>query len=455
MATDKINLSGRNSDDDTFSKKESSYIKKENSMEETNSLSGDSSSCLLSAMEIKYCLESPHIKDNFTDINNIGAGGFGSVYETVHRIEKRKYALKFLKMFSLDFDSSEVEILVSLDHPNVLRYCTSWVIPLHKCNSCSKGSGNENSDIVSFREKISSSENNSAMGSTKSKSRSGYSSEEFYDACLVIQTELCNPSKNLKILIDEGEIFTMSEEKRLNLFLDIVFGLQYIHRKGIMHRDLKPSNIFIDKNNRAKIGDFGFARTYKISPVDKKSENGSFSQHVGTNLYIAPEVENSTVYDNKADIYSLGMILFEMFHEMGSDMERNQTMGRLRNQEFKDLSNIPAQFSNIPLLVRSLLSHDPSLRETLEMIIALISLLKQQLKTEEVEFLLMEYLRVHKPICMREPYHSTWNGLRCISNESVKFGSQRYTAFLSQMTRHQLRGFNQNLGSSYRPTFEG
>lgn len=368
MATDTCNISVscRNSDDDTCWKKDPTNIKEENSTEETISFDGESSSCFFSEEEIDNCLDSPHIKYNFTDIKNIGAGGFGSVYEAVHTIENTKYALKFVKIFSLDFDKREVQILATLHHPNVLRYYTSWMTPFHEWNSCSKGSGKENSGIVSFREEISPSENNIEMVSTKPKSRSGKSSEESYDACLVIQTELCNPSKNFKILIDEGEIFTMGDKKRLNLFLDIVSGLQYIHDNGIMHRDLKPSNIFIDKDNRAKIGDFGFARKYRISHADKTSENESFSKNLGTDLYIAPEVKNSTVYDNKADIYSLGMILFEMFYKMGSGMERINTMEKLRNQEFSDLKNIPAQFNYIRPFVESLLSHDPSLRMTLK-----------------------------------------------------------------------------------------
>lgn len=119
----------------------------------------DSSSCLLSAEEIKYCLESPHIKYNFYDINNIGAGRFGSVYEAVHNIENRKYAVKFVKKVSLDFDKREVKLLASLDHPNVLRNCTSWITPFHKWNSCSEGSGEEISDsIVSVGKEISPSE---------------------------------------------------------------------------------------------------------------------------------------------------------------------------------------------------------------------------------------------------------------------------------------------------------
>lgn len=366
MATDNISVSCRNSD--------------ENSTEETTSFDGESSSCFFSEEEIDNCLDSPHIKYNFTDIKNIGAGGFGSVYEAVHIIEDRKYALKFVKICSLYLDKREVKMLASLDHPNVLKYYTSWITPFHKWNSCSEGSGKENSDsIVVFAKEITLSENNSAMVNTEPKSKNVKSSELklIYDACLVIQTELCSPNKNLKILIDEGEIFTMSDEKRLNLFLDIVTGLQYIHDQGIMHRDLKPANILIDRDNRAKIGDFGFARKCKLSPAGKTSEN-DLSQNVGTYLYVAPEVENSTVYDKKADIYSLGMILFEMYHKMGSGMERINIMEKLRKQEFCDLNNIPAEFSKIRILVKNLLRHDPSLRETLKRIIKFLSPLEQQ-----------------------------------------------------------------------------
>lgn len=108
MATDSISVSCRNSD--------------ENPTEETTSFDGESSSCFFSEEEIDSCLNSQHIIYNFTDLKKIGAGGFGSVYEAVHTIENRKYALKFVKIFSLDFDEREVKILASLDHPNVLRY---------------------------------------------------------------------------------------------------------------------------------------------------------------------------------------------------------------------------------------------------------------------------------------------------------------------------------------------
>lgn len=68
MATDKISVSFRNSEDEIFWKEESSNVKEENSMHDTKSLDGESSSCSLSKKEIEHCLDSQHIKDNFTDI---------------------------------------------------------------------------------------------------------------------------------------------------------------------------------------------------------------------------------------------------------------------------------------------------------------------------------------------------------------------------------------------------
>lgn len=338
----------------------------------------DTSSDSLDQDVVESCLNDPHIKEHFMDINNIGSGGFGAVYEARHRLDNRKYALKFVLIDLTNFEKREVEVLASLDHANVLRYHTSWITHLPKPLSYSKTfEEEEDSDnVVSFeKEEDSSCQNNNAVGGfSKSKSTSGKSLEEKYDACLVIQTELCNPEKNLKTLIECGEIFKMDDRERHNLVLDIVSGLQYIHDNGIMHRDLKPPNIFIGKDNRAKIGDFGFARKYimsdanGISPTSEK-DRVCFSKNLGTCLYVAPEVKNSTVYDRKADLYGLGMILFEMYHEMGSGMERIEKMERLREQNFNDLKNISRRFRNIQDVIQSLLSREPSSRMELKMVV--------------------------------------------------------------------------------------
>lgn len=159
---------------------------------------------------IESCLSDPHIKEHFMDINYIGAGGYGTVYEARHRKDNRKYALKFVLIDFTNFEKREVEVLASLDHANVLKYHTSWITHLPKPLSYSKTfeeeeKGEEDSDYgVSFeKEEDSLSKNNNAIGGcSKSASTSGKSLEEKYNACLVILTELCSPGKTIKHLLN-------------------------------------------------------------------------------------------------------------------------------------------------------------------------------------------------------------------------------------------------------------
>lgn len=67
--------------------------------------------------------------------------------------------------------------------------------------------------------------------------------------------------------------------------------------------DLKPSNIFI-KNGILKIGDFGFSKKCKNSFEE--------TEVIGTSFYIAPEIENEKIFNSKSDVFSLGMILYEL-----------------------------------------------------------------------------------------------------------------------------------------------
>lgn len=87
---------------------------------------------------------------------------------------------------------------------------------------------------------------------------------------------------------------------------DICRALEQCHSRGLLHRDIKPENIFLDKEGRFKLGDFGIAR---------RLEGGStYLTTVGTPLYMAPEVALGTHYDAAADIYSLGLVLYRLLN---------------------------------------------------------------------------------------------------------------------------------------------
>lgn len=106
------------------------------------------------------------------------------------------------------------------------------------------------------------------------------------------------------------------------IFFGIANGLQFIHSKGRIHRDLKPDNIFLTEDETVKIGDFGLATTRKsLSTV-----------RCGTKLYMAPEIGKRGV-KARADMYSLGIILFEMSFSMTSKQFRDKVLNEIRKEE--------------------------------------------------------------------------------------------------------------------------
>ncbi len=108
----------------------------------------------------------------------------------------------------------------------------------------------------------------------------------------------------------------LSVEERLNLFVQVCSALQHAHQKGIIHRDLKPSNILVapyDNKPVPKVIDFGLAKALYQSLTDKTLYT-AHEMVLGTPLYMSPEQAqlNNLDVDTRADIYSLGVLLYEL-----------------------------------------------------------------------------------------------------------------------------------------------
>ncbi len=93
----------------------------------------------------------------------------------------------------------------------------------------------------------------------------------------------------------------------------MVLALYECHRRKnkqiILHRDLKPSNIFLDEKQNAKLGDFGFAKALQS---DAEGISVYAKTYLGSPYYMSPEQCNGQEYNEKSDIWSLGIILYEM-----------------------------------------------------------------------------------------------------------------------------------------------
>ena len=124
--------------------------------------------------------------------------------------------------------------------------------------------------------------------------------------------------------------------QRLTLFSQICSAIQHAHQKGIIHRDLKPTNILVESHDGApvpKVIDFGLAKATSGLHLTDRSLFTAFGSVAGTPLYMAPEQAsfNALDIDTRADIYSLGVILYELL--TGSTPIRRETFRQAALEE--------------------------------------------------------------------------------------------------------------------------
>ena len=233
---------------------------------------------------------------------------------------------------------------------------------------------------------------NTGKTATTDAPDSGESMRHSKGQVLYIQMEYC-PNQTLRDLIDERASDPTSHfldpPEIWRLFRQIVEGLVHIHAQGMMHRDLKPSNIFLDSNGDVKIGDFGLAVTRTESAVHAGTNGRSDSpmqlknlitdksmvsftgeshtQNIGTPFYVSPEQITSTIissarYNQKVDMYSLGIILIELWVPFRTGMERVQSLQKCRLPEIILPDDLEEE--NVIKIAKRLLCHDPKKRFT-------------------------------------------------------------------------------------------
>ncbi len=108
-----------------------------------------------------------------------------------------------------------------------------------------------------------------------------------------------------RILSDEGKL---PPERAIKITLGILKALEYMHKHGVIHRDLKPENIMVDDHDNVKLIHFGVA----FKRGAKRLTFAGFTQALGTPEYISPEQVKGKRGDERSDLYSTGIILYEM-----------------------------------------------------------------------------------------------------------------------------------------------
>ena len=141
----------------------------------------------------------------------------------------------------------------------------------------------------------------------------------------------------------------------------IALGMRYLHKKEVIHRDLKPSNILLDEDHLPCIGDFGTSRL--------ENANITKTAGVGTPRYMAPECYGDH-YDNKCDVYSFGLILYEIVtgEEIFAGLNPYQVMGRATQGVRPDIPN--SVHPRVKDLIKACWAVDPSSRPSFADIIS-------------------------------------------------------------------------------------
>ncbi|GFR51624.1 hypothetical protein Agub_g14051 [Astrephomene gubernaculifera] len=193
--------------------------------------------------------------DDFIIKEKIGSGSYGVVFKVVRKVDKHVYAMKEIDLQGMSRKEQEecireTRVLSSLDSDYIIRYYDSFL---------EKGK-------------------------------------------LYIITEYA-ANGNLHDYIKKQKS-RLTEELIWKLYIQILLGLNHMHSRKILHRDIKTLNVFLDEDVNVKLGDMGVAKIL--------STNTNFAKTiVGTPYYLSPELCEDKPYNEKSDVWALGVVLYE------------------------------------------------------------------------------------------------------------------------------------------------
>ena len=333
--------------------------------------------------------DSRYEKD-FEEIEFLGKGGYGSVVKAQNLIDGRYYAIKKIHLANISPKVllREVQTISRLHSDYVVRYYQAWFETSTATQSTffSESDFSETSSSYSESGMISDDADDWLSSGPLQPRVSTYKAPEGSNN-LIVPANSDSPSQALYIQMEYCENNTLRDAidggidipTSWKYFRQMLEGLGYLHSQGIIHRDIKPSNIFVH-GGKLKIGDFGLAtvkhgfdetaimssqNSMIQSHLSKSSED--LTSKVGTLFYTAPgkfnleEILNSVGrYNSKVDLYSAGIVFFEMIFPMETAMQRTVVLQYLRRPEIL----FPRQFDMNALvdqakIIRNLLNHIP------------------------------------------------------------------------------------------------
>ena len=196
--------------------------------------------------------------DKYELREQIGKGAFGAAFLVIHRETRAPFVLKKIRLarqteWQRKASYREMQLVASLTHPYIVPFRESWIERGHTI--CIINGFCEAGDL-----------------STMLRSMQALPHRRYF------------PENQLKVWL-----------------VQMLFGLEYLHRHEVIHRDLKSSNIFLTANGDIQIGDFGLS-----------TMSGDGQELVGTPHYMCPELVSKSGYGVKADVWSLGVIMHEL-----------------------------------------------------------------------------------------------------------------------------------------------